>query len=261
MTLSGTIIVAGGVVNSPTVPAGYHMTFDDEFQTLSISDTNGAGTDWYSHTVQCCLYDTSNPATPTHMAGIGDGPGENPYSLVAGGGLDIRLQKTNGTWYSGALASVDSTGAGFAQQYGYFEMKANFPSGAGTWPAFWFLNSQHLTQAAPSGEIDMVEAFMAFPQALNTTLHDYSTNTTVGYNQATVANMSSGFHVYGMLWTATTMTFYFDGAVIYSLPTPAIMNQPYYIIIDLGLGGYFPTNQTPLQNDMIVQYMRAYSKS
>jgi hypothetical protein len=37
------------------------------------------------------------------------------------------------------------------------------------------------------------------------------------------------------------------------------MNQPYYPIIDLGLGGGWPTNQTPAQSDMIVQYMRVYA--
>jgi hypothetical protein len=241
------------------VPAGYHLTFDDEFQSLSISDTNGAGTNWYSHTIQCCMGDSATPPAPTYMAGLSDGPGKDPYSLIPGEGLDIRLQKTNGSWYSGVLATVDGTGAGFSQQYGYFEMKAKFPPGLGTWPAFWLLNSGHLTQGAPSGEIDVVEAYMQFPTIVDTTLHDYSNGTSVGTHQAQVANMSNGFHTYGMLWTASAMTFYFDGVQIWQTPTPAIMNQPYYPIIDLGLGGGWPTNQTPQQSDMIVQYVRVYA--
>jgi hypothetical protein len=244
---------------SSAVPAGYHLTFDDEFQSLNISDTNGAGTNWYTHTIQCCLGDSVSPPAPTYMAGLSDGPGRNPYSLIPGVGLDIRLQKTNGAWYSGVLATVDGTGSGFSQQYGYFEMKANFPAGLGTWPAFWLLNSAHLTQGAPSGEIDVVEAYMQFPAVVDTTLHDYSNGTAVGTHQSPVANMSSGFHTYGMLWTAATMTFYFDGTQIWQVPTPSIMNQPYYPIIDLGLGGGWPTDQTPQQSDMIVQYVRVYA--
>lgn len=245
---------------SSTVPAGYHLTFDDEFNSLSISDVNGAGTKWYSHTVQCCMYDTSTPSTPTYMAGITAPAGQDPYSLVSGGGLDIRLQKTNGAWYSGVLATVDSTGKGFAQQYGYFEMMAKFPSAPGTWPAFWLLNSAALTSQANAGEIDVVESYMQFPNYVNTTLHDWTPPaTTPFYQQAQVANLSSGYHIFGMLWTAQTITFYCDGVKLYSTPTPAIMNQPYYPIIDLGLGGGWPTNQTPQQNDMIVKYVRVYA--
>jgi hypothetical protein len=247
------------ITNSPTVPAGYHLTFDDEFQSLSISDTNGAGTKWYSKTIQCCLTDTSNPGTPAYMAGVGSGPGEDPFSIVPGQGLDIRLQKANGAWYSGVVATVDSQGSGFSQQYGYFEVKAMFPSGAGTWPAFWLLNAAHLIQGAPAGEIDVVEAYMQFPTIMNTTLEDWGASTHLGPFQSQVANMSNGFHVYGLLWTASTMTFYFDGAVVCQTPTPSVMNQPYYVILDLGLGGGWPTNQTPQQSDMVVQYVRAYS--
>jgi beta-glucanase (GH16 family) len=210
--------------------------------------------------VQCCLSDTSNPSTPTYMAGITAPQGQDPYSLVSGGGLDIRLQKTNGAWYSGVIATVDGNGNGFAQQYGYFEMKANFPAGVGTWPAFWLLNQAALTQHQPAGEIDVVESYMQFPTYINTTLHNWTPPaSTPAYQQASVSNLSVGFHTFGMLWTASTMTFYCDGAALYTFPTPSIMNQPYYPIIDLGLGGGWPTAQTPQQSDMIVQYMRVYA--
>ena len=140
-------------------------------------------------------------------------------------------------------------------------MKANFPSAAGTWPAFWLLNSNALKIGAPAGEIDILEAFMQFPTYINTTLHDWSNSTTVGYHQSQVANMASGFHVYGMLWTASTMTFYCDGVQLWQTPTPSIMNQPYYPIIDLGLGGGWPTNTTPQHSDMTVEYVRVYSNN
>jgi beta-glucanase (GH16 family) len=207
------------------------------------------------------MYDTSNPSTPTYMAGVTAPAGQDPYSLVSGGGLDIRLQKTNGAWYSGVIATVDSTGKGFSQQYGYFEMKANFPAGLGTWPAFWLLNSAALTQGASAGEIDVVESYMFAPNYINTTLHNWTPPaTTVGYKLSQVANLSQGFHTFGLLWTASTMTFYCDNVQIYQVATPSIMKQPYYPIIDLGIGGGWPTNKTPQQSDLIVQYMRVYSQ-
>jgi hypothetical protein len=243
-----------------SVPAGYHLTFDDEFSSLSISDLDGAGTRWYTHTVQCCLSDTSAPKTPTHMAGITDGEGKNPYSLVPGGGLNIRLQKHLGEWYSGVLATVDGKGNGFSQQYGYFEMKARFPPEHGTWPAFWLLNAAALSKHAPAGEIDVVESFMFAPRYINITLHDWTPPPTeLGHQLAKVGVLSEGFHTFGMLWTAETMKFYCDGELLYTIATPAIMHQPYYPIVDLGLGGGWPTKEMPDHADMQVKYVRVYA--
>ncbi len=258
-----------GIVNSPTVPAGYHLTFDDEFDTLSISDTDGAGTKWYAKAEQCCMNDTTN-GLPTAMAGVTAPQGQNPYSLIPGGGLDIRLQKTNREWYSGVLSTVDNNGVGFSQQYGYFEMKAKLPAGVGTWPAFWLLNTASKATGATAGEIDIFESYMQFPNIINTTLHNWSStyqasnggsSTEWASQYIASANLSSGYHVYGMLWTLASMTFYVDGVSAYSVPTPANMQQPYYLLIDLGLGGGWPTGSTPSVNDMLVQYVRSYSNA
>lgn len=243
-------------------PAGYHLTFDDEFKTLDLSDSDGTGKKWYTHVVQCCLGDTSHPSSAGFMAGLSDPEGKRPYSLAPGGGLVISLQKTGGAWYSGVLSTVDNTGKGFSQKYGYFEMKAKFPSSKGTWPAFWLLNTAtRVDNHVPAGEIDIVEGYMFAPNYINTTLHDWTPNAAaLPHHLAKVADMSDGFHTYGMLWTAKTMTFYFDHAVIFETPTPEIMQQPYYPIIDLGLGGGWPTDETPQRSDMIVQYVRVYSQ-
>lgn len=241
-------------------PSGYRLTFDEEFDALSIADQDGAGTHWYTHTVQCCLSDTSAPSTPTHMAGISEGVGKDPYSRLPGGGLDIRLQKTNGAWYSGVLATVDSKGQGFSQQYGYFEVKAHFPPAQGTWPAFWLLNVSTLTGHAPAGEIDVVESYMFAPAYINTTLHDWTPPARqLAYHLSHVSDLSEGFHIFGLLWTASNMQFFCDGEEIYSTATPAIMHQPYYLLLDLGLGGGWPTDKTPSRSDMLVQYVRVYA--
>ncbi len=248
------------IPHTSSVPVGYHLTFEDDFSSLDLSDTNTNGARWYTHTVQCCLTDTSSPNTPTFMAGINDPPGQDPFSLLPGGGLNIRLQKHNGAWYSGVIATVDSNGNGFSQKYGYFEMKARFPKAVGSWPAFWLLNSNALSQHAPAGEIDIVESYMFAPQYINTTLHDWTPpGSTPAHHLAKVDDLSDGFHTFGMLWTAATMSFYCDGALLYSTPTPAIMHQPFYPIVDLGLGGGWPTNQMPDQANMEVAYVRVYS--
>ncbi len=242
-----------------SVPPGYSLTFDDEFADLSISDGNGAKTRWYAKTVECCMFDTSAPKTPTSMASVGSSAGQSTFALVPQG-LRIRLQKINGGWTSGVLATVDHDGNGFAQQYGYFEVKAKFPAAKGTWPAIWMLNAAALQHHAPAGEIDLVESYMFAPRSINTTLHDWTPpGKELAHHLAQVANLSEGFHTFALWWTAETMRFYCDGDEIYTTPTPAIMQQPYYVILDLGLGGGWPTDETPAQSDMLVRYVRVYS--
>src|ERR1019366_2021862 len=70
-----------------SLPPRYHLTFDDEFNSLSISDSDGAGTRWYSQPIHCCIFDTSSPATPTHMAGLSAPDGQRPFALLPGQGF------------------------------------------------------------------------------------------------------------------------------------------------------------------------------
>ncbi|NYF79918.1 glycoside hydrolase family 16 protein [Granulicella arctica] len=235
----------------------YGLTFDDEFSTVSISDaSHNDRSRWYTQNEQCCM--TTTDGARTVMAprfGL-----HNPFLPTPPNGLSIRLQRNADLWSSGVLTSVDSTGIGFSQQYGYFEMRARFPTGLNTWPAFWLLNTASKSSGAPAGEIDIVEyiANPAFSRYIATTLHDWSDRSTPAMSHHMVDLPTDGFHTYGMLWTASTMTFFFDGAVTFQCPTPAIMHQPYYLLIDLGLGGGWPTNATPPLNELDIQYIRVY---
>lgn len=238
----------------------YHLTFSDNFTSNTISDSaNYDGAKWYTHAIQCCM-STTDGAT-TAMNGLSDNP--NPYSLMPGGGLRIRLQKINNHWTSGVLSSVDNHGKGFAQQYGYFEMSAIFPPGNDTWPAFWMLNSAAKISGVPAGEIDIVEyiANPGFMDYIRSTLHDWSDGSAPAWSANSVSPIPAdgNFHTYGLMWTAQSMTFYYDGKVMLNAATPSIMHQPYYPIIDLGIGAGWPTDQTPSINDMIVKYVRAYA--
>jgi hypothetical protein len=238
---------------------GYHLTLDESFTQMSISDSNtNDGSTWYAKNEQCCMSTTDG--TSTAMVGISSP--QNPFSLIPGGGLNIRLQRSSKSWTSGVITSVDSAGKGFSQQYGYFEMKAKFPRGEDTWPAFWLLNTASKAGRAPAGEIDVVE-YIANPHFANyiaTTLHDWSNRTAPAASHHRVPLPTGGFHTYGMMWTPATMTFYFDSSVTMRCPTPSIMKQPYYLLVDLGIGSGWPTDNTTHTNDMQIQYVRAYSE-
>ena len=262
----GTVLVhAGAPPPSPIAPApldlsGYKLTFNDDFKSMDISDSvTNDGSKWYTGVVQCCMSTTDNAATA--MVGVHDP--DNPFSIVSGQGLRIRLQKKTNKWTSGVITTVDASGQGFSQQYGYFEMKAKFPSGINTWPAFWLLNTISKSHREDAGEIDIVEyvANPDFNNVIRTTLHDWSKPRNVLPWSANVVTVPSDghFHTYAMLWTKDTMTFYYDESVTFRTPTPKMMQQPYFLVLDLGIGSGYPTDNTPSPNDMIVRYVRAYT--
>ena len=246
---------------APIAGMNYALTFDDEFTSLGDISASSIynGAKWYNGNDQCCMGD-SNGLPGVMYPTVYDGVSIDPYSLMSGGGLNITLSKVNNVWYSGVMTSVDQTGKGFSQQYGYFEMRAKLPAGPGTWPSFWMLSESNLTSRTNIGEIDIFEQFGQFPNNFCTTFHDWAAGTTPYYNCGiTVANQQTDFHTYGFLWTSTTSTIYFDGVAVASTPTPAIMQQPYYMLVDLGLGGGWPTDQTPSVSTMQIEYVRAYA--
>ena len=249
-----------GLLPPPTLDLSkYKLTFDDEFTSLSISDSAvNNGSRWYSTNEECCMI----PTDRTKGAMIRFSDPRNPFSLLPAGGLNIRLQRASNLWTSGVLTSVDSHGSGFSQMYGYFEMKAKFPSGENTWPAFWLLSTASKSSRAPAGEIDIVEyiANPRFPDYISSTLHDWSQHKPLPMSHQRVTAPTGSFHTYGMLWTEETMTFYFDGSLTFQAPTPSIMHQPYYPIVDLGIGGGWPTEKTPPINDMQIRYIRVYQR-
>ena len=185
-----------------------------------------------------------------------------------GGLLRIEAKKDASGWRAGLLSSANPRGEGFSQRYGYFEMRAKFPQGPGTWPAFWMQAVDPLKDPLQDGtEIDIVEQYGHAPQVLPATLHfwpakgkDPRGHTAV--RQAfIVPDMTEGFHRYGLEWNARTITWYFDGVALWSQPTPSYAHRPLYLLVNLALGGGWPIEATPNPRCMDVDYVRAYAKA
>ena len=255
------------VASSSSMPAAianlnYKITFDEEFNTLSISP-NGTfdGSRWYNNTEQCCMNDTDGHLPAVMYPSVVNGLSVDPYSLIAGGGLNITLSKQNNAWYSGVMTSVDNAGQGFSQQYGYFEVTAQLSGDPGTWPSFWLLNtSQKQGVSTNGGEIDVFEQYGNFHNGFCTTFHDWGGGTTPYYNCGIqVADMTVGYHKFAMLWTASTTTIYFDDVQVAQTTTPAVMKQPYYMLLDMGLGGGWPTVDTPSSSTFKVKSVKVYA--
>lgn len=132
----------------------------------------------------------------------------------------------------------------FSQTYGYFEITARVLHGAGLWPAFWLLP---VDQGWPP-EIDVAEILGDDSRTAYASLHSkdaawvraeprsYNDSTTTD-KAANGSDLSQDFHRYAVDWQPRTITFYLDDAVVARRSTPADMHKPFYLIVNLAVGG------------------------
>src|SRR6185437_4386032 len=149
-----------------------------------------------------------------------------------------------------------STAASFAQTYGYFEMRAELPSTAGAWPAFWLIPAD----GSWPPELDVMETLSSDPHADYTTWHSGlgGVNTSNGISSF-IPDTTSGFHTYGVLWTKTDLVWYVDGVEVFHQATPADMNKPMFMIANLALGGWAGAiDNSAMPAHMKIDYIHAY---
>ena len=250
-------------------------TFDDEFNSLSLyNSSTGTGTwktsflsgsqtganSWSSRTLapnneQEIYVDPNYAGNGTTALGL------NPFS-INNGVLTITASKTptqdlaalNNYQYASGLLTTEKS---FTQTYGYFEIRAELPAGQGVWPAFWMLPAD----GSWPPELDVMEQIGGSSVFETSHYPTASGGATATAFSTYVPGNTTGFHTYGVLWTPTTLSWYVDGVEVASAPTPADMNKPMYMLVNLAVGGNWPgsppSNFTSAQ--MEVDYVRAYS--
>lgn len=192
---------------------------------------------------------------------VKNNPGANPIS-VANGELTIKAQPSpdlGASWGKPYVSGLITTEGTFSQQYGYFEMRADLPTGQGIWPAFWMLNQAHTWPP----ELDIVEMIGSRPNMLEMTAHTgIGGHSTAGMNHGVdVGDMTTGMHTYGVKVMPDTMTWYFDGQEMFTASTPDDLKQPLYMLANVAVGGDWPGSpdgSTPWPAEMKIDYIRAY---
>ena len=204
---------------------------------------------------------------------------ENIY--VRDGKLVIQAIKTG----SGESASYTSgrinTKGKHDYKYGRFETRAKVPKGKGFLPAFWMMpTDENLYGQWPKcGEIDIMEVLGDQTGTTYSTLH-FGEPHTQKQKSSTLAtgDFSQEFHVFACEWEPGEMRFYVDGKLFFTendwftkkngfgeIAYPAPYDQPFYLILNLAVGGNWPGN--PEANaefgenaQLIVDYVRVYEK-
>ncbi|MCJ2023070.1 carbohydrate-binding domain-containing protein, partial [Methylobacterium sp. J-067] len=244
---------------------GYKLTFDDEFNTRSISQT-GAGTTWADIRSQWRL-DANSDIGFGHSSFVDAASGYDPFK-VQGGALSITAVPDQtasgypGSWESGLI----STKGNFSQTYGYFEMRADLSNAKGAWDAFWLLPDQ--AAANPNKlpgwqELDVVEHYGDNDKGVYSTIHttDQTPNIPWQQNRQVYSEtaQADGYHTYGMDWQKDKISFYVDGQLVGSQATPSDMNGPMYLLANLATQSDADAAGTPMTTK--IDYIRAYSNA
>jgi len=148
----------------------------------------------------------------------------------------LRTQLWGYPYVSGLITSRET----FAQLYGYFEVRARLPAGRGLWPAVWLLPSA----GGWPPELDLLEqkGGETVYQTVHTGAPDHPAEADF---KARVPGAATGFHTYGVLWTPERLVWFVDRRQTAATATPADLNQPMYLLINLAVGGDFTGPPSP----------------
>ncbi|WP_395671748.1 Calx-beta domain-containing protein [Phenylobacterium sp.] len=242
------------------------LTFHDEFDSLQTydhslgtgqwrSDFGGNLMDEWAYTL------TSNGERQVYTTDAFYGQGERAFDhydslSVSGGQLTIRAERLaqedrDAAWGREYSSGMLNTYGIFEQKYGYFEMRAELPEALGAWPAFWMIPYPYVAQV----EADIMEGLAATPNVDYRRAWGGSENL---YDNGYKVD-PSGMHTYGMLWTPSTVTFYFDGVAVMQSATPQNWTEPMALIVNLAVGGWGgEPNERQYPAEMKVDWVRAY---
>ena len=256
---------------------GLMRTFDDEFDRFDwykqsdFKQKPASGT-WrtnlgYGWTTIDDVKNHTHGEEQIYVDPLYSGSGMKPLGLdpfnVKDGALSITAARTNdpalyGYQYTSGMITTQPS---FTQLYGVFEMRAKLPKGRGLWPAFWMLPAD--TSWPP--EIDIMEWLGHETTKYYTTLHTQMTgeHTKSALAPITIADASADFHTYAVDWGPQMTIFYFDGKEVSRQATYADMHKPFYLFINLAVGGNWPGSpdaSTPLPAAMQIDWVRAWQR-
>lgn len=265
---------SGNSNNSSTKPSG-NQGQKDEYQLVWMDDFDGTelNTDDWN-------YEYHEPGwVNNELQEYVDSP-ENIY--LEDGKLIIQALKTvdksgNVSYTSGRVNTQNK----HDYKYGRFEARAKVPSGKGFLPAFWMMptDESFYGQWPKCGEIDIMEVLGDNLTTSHGTLHFGEPHTqSQGEYVLTKGDFASEFHVFACEWEPGEIRFYVDGKLFHTendwftkkegfgeVAYPAPYDQPFYMILNLAVGGDWPGNPNPDavfgdNAQLVVDYVKVYQK-
>ena len=200
--------------------------------------------------------------------------------FIENGNLVIRPVKStvNGNSYytSGRISTQNKKDF----TYGVFEARLKVPEGKGFLPAFWLMATDENVygQWPRCGEIDIMEVHGSDTRTTYGTIH-YGNPHRQSQATRTLRNgtFADSFHTFAVKWEPGEISWYVDGFLIHrendwysvtegqgEIAYPAPFDQPFYIILNLAVGGSwvgYPDRTTDFKNARYeIDYVRVWQK-
>jgi beta-glucanase (GH16 family) len=237
-------------------PAAWRLVWHDEFDgagldtTKWVHDTGGNG--W------------GNAELEHYTDRVENARLENGYLVI-----EARQEPFGGQAYTSARLKTQGLGA---WTYGRIEARIEIPRGQGLWPAFWMLGDNIAQVGWPgSGEIDIMENIGKEPGTVHGTVHGPGYSGANGITSAYAlpsGAFADTFHVFAVEWQPDTIKWFVDSTLYKtidprSLPAPWVFDHPFFILLNVAVGGYWPGNPdatTVFPQTMRVDYVRVYQR-
>lgn len=165
-------------------------------------------------------------------------------------------------------------------KYGLFEARVKVPKGKGFLPAFWMMpTSENLYGQWPRcGEIDIMEVMGQAADTSYGTIHFGNPHSeSQGTYVLEQGSFSDEYHIFSVEWEPGMLSWYVDGTLIHTennwysvtegqgeITYPAPFDQPFYIILNLAVGGSwvgYPDASTDIENaEYRIDYVRVYQR-
>lgn len=233
--------------------SGFEPSFSEEFDSLDISEW-GCLSRWIAHT----------PWAGDFGAARFLPPGGNFPFEVRDGILKIKARRqADGRWASGMLSSWDACNSGFAQKYGYFEIRARLPGEPGMWPSFWLIG---VDKRQGTAEVDVFEYLTHEPLRLSLGMHKHPRSAGEAkqsfgtFHAISAGQLSKQFNTYGVEITPDAAIYYLNRQEIWRTPMIEEMRQPMYILVSLAADSRGLEENTSGSAVMDVDYVRAFQR-
>ena len=177
-------VTCGAGVSPPAQAAGYHLAFEDEFDTLDMSPNKLGDYKWYR-------------AIP--VWDLGDPPDAN--ISVANSALTLSWTKSQGTYLTAVSTCAKDASHYRAWKHGYVEVRMRWDVTIGAWPSIWMMPVQGVLAEGEHGEIDNYEGQGGESDWFYGTIHDWLADGTILDRNCHVYAPSgtdySQYHTYG----------------------------------------------------------------
>lgn len=248
---------------SPLQYAGYTMSWNDEFNSTSLSS------DWVFETGDGC----------PNLCGWGNNELQfyrRENTEVKDGYLVITAKRENVGGKNFTSSRIKTQGKQVFK-FGRIDIRAALPKGQGIWPAFWMLGESITDISWPAcGEIDIMEMIGGNQAGRDNTVHGtihWDNNGAYRY-QGGKKSLSGGsiladnFHVYSIIWDENKIIWLLDDEVYHEedIRSSAMseFREPFFLLINLAVGGNWPGNpddSTVFPQQLAVDYVRVFEKN